>query len=456
MGRLAVFDIGAAVSRGRLTVSFFFNSIIHHQDRIRQWVQSYKTILSSALTELAASDVEYSISDFPLLQINYQDLTTLTTTTLPTIGLPQSAIEDIYPCSPIQQGILISQAREPGTYEVRQLFEIVPRADISPVDVPSLLQAWQRTVDRHSLLRTVFVESLNGAGGYDQLVLRSHAPQVQRLVYQGTDGDVVSFIRRQAAPDYHQPVPAHRLTICEASGVVYCQLEVSHALIDGTSMALLVRDFISAYENTLPTTPGPLYSDYMAYIASRSPEDALAYWTARLADLEPCHFPDLQPTELPAAAFQSHTIHIDADGQLQKFCESQDLTLSNLFQAAWGLVLRAYTGRSDVCFGYMASGRDIPMEGIYDAIGPFINLLVCRLHVGDAVSVRDLLQAVQSDYMDSLPHQQTSLASIQHALGRGEAALFNTILSLQREPMDGPTPQVEFQIVDQVDPTEVS
>ncbi|CAG7953676.1 unnamed protein product [Penicillium nalgiovense] len=454
MGRLAVFDIGAAVSRGRLTVSFFFNSIIHHQDRIRQWVESYKTILSSALTELAASDVEYSISDFPLLQINYQDLTTLTTTTLPTIGLSQSAIEDIYPCSPIQQGILISQAREPGTYEVRQLFEIVPRADISHVDVPRLLQAWQRTVDRHSLLRTVFVESLNGAGGYDQLVLRSHAPQVQRLVYQGTDGDVVSFIRRQAAPDYHQPVPAHRLTIFEASGVVYCQLEVSHALIDGTSMALLVRDFISAYENTLPTTPGPLYSDYMAYIASRSPEDALAYWTARLADLEPCHFPDLQPTELPAAAFQSQTIHIDADGQLQRFCESQDLTLSNLFQAAWGLVLRAYTGRSDVCFGYMASGRDIPMEGIYDAVGPFINLLVCRLHVGDAVSVRDLLQAVRSDYMDSLPHQQTSLASIQHALGKSEAALFNTILSLQREPVDGPTPQVEFQIVDQVDPTE--
>jgi non-ribosomal peptide synthetase component F len=104
----------------------------------------------------------------------------------------------------------------------------------------------------------------------------------------------------------------------------------------------------------------------------------------------------------------------------------------------------------------MASGRDIPMEGIYDAIGPFINLLVCRLHVGDAVSVRDLLQAVRSDYMDSLPQQQTSLASIQHALGKSEAALFNTILSLQREPVDGPSPQVEFQIVDQVDPTEVS
>lgn len=455
MGRLAVFDVAAAVSRGRLTVSFFFNQTIHHQDRIRQWVQSCETVLSSALIELAASGIEYSLSDFPLLQIDYQDLSTLTTTTLPAIGLSPAAIEDIYPCSPIQQGIIISQAREPGTYEVRQLFEIVPRADSGPVDVSRLLQAWQRTVDRHALLRTVFIESLAGAGGYDQLVLRSHTPRVNRLTCQNTDGGVVDLLRRQAVPDYRQPVPAHRLTICEASEVVYCQLEISHALIDGTSMALLICDFVSAYENMLPTTPGPLYSDYMAYIASRSPEHALAYWTTRLANMEPCHFPNLHPTPLPGAAFQSKTIHIDADGHFQSFCESQDLTLSNLFQAAWGLVLRAYTGSSDVCFGYMASGRDIPIEGIYEAIGPFINLLVCRLHVGDAVSVLDLLHGVQSDYMNSLPHQQTSLASIQHALGKNDVALFNTILSLQRKPVDGPTPEVEFQVVEETDPTEV-
>ncbi|KAJ5674924.1 AMP-dependent synthetase/ligase [Penicillium maclennaniae] len=431
MGRLAVFDITAAVSQGRLTVSFFFNRAIEHQERIRQWVQCCETELHSAVNELAASGVEYTLSDFPLLQIDYQDLTTLTTATLPAIGLSLTAIEDIYPCSPIQEGILISQARQPGTYEVRQLFKIVPRVDIGPVDIPRLLQAWQRTVDRHALLRTIFIESVTGPGVYDQLVLRTHAPEVRRL-----------------------STKTPRMMMWLPPGAIYCQLEVSHALIDGTSMALLVRDLVSAYENNMPPAPGPLYSDYMAYIASRPQGDALAYWTSRLAEVEPCHFPELNSSILTKAAFQSQTINIDADGQLQRFCESNDLTLSNLFQAAWGLVLRAYTGRSDVCFGYMASGRDIPMDGIYEAIGPFINLLVCQLHVGDAVSVHDLLQAVQSDYLNSLPHQQTSLASIQHALGKNEVALFNTILSLQREPAQGPPPQVEFEIVDQTDPTE--
>ncbi|PYI23428.1 acetyl-CoA synthetase-like protein [Aspergillus violaceofuscus CBS 115571] len=381
MGRLAVFDVSAAVSHGRLL------------DRIRHWAESCQKVLQTAVTELAHSALEYSLSDFPLMAIDYADLSTLTSTVLPGIGLASDAVEDLYPCSSIQDGILISQARQPGTYEVRQLFEIVPRSDVGPVNVSHLLQAWQRIVDRHTILRTVFIESLTGAGVYDQLVLRSHQPNVLQLVYEGVE-------------DY----PPNK--------TVYCQLELSHALIDGTSMALLVRDLISGYENTLPATPAPLYHDYMAYLASRPEDEALAYWTDRLAEILPCHFPDLQPALSSKEAFESHTIHIDREGRLQR----------NLFQAAWGLVLRAYTGHPEVCFGYMASGRDIPMAGIEEAVGPFINLLVCKLDVSDAVEVQELLQT-------------TSLAKIQHALGN-------------HDPPQGPPPQLEFRIVDQVDPTE--
>ncbi|OJJ94691.1 hypothetical protein ASPACDRAFT_37457 [Aspergillus aculeatus ATCC 16872] len=456
MGRLAVFDVSAAVSHGRLLVSFCFPRYLQHQDRIRHWAESCQKVLQTVVTELAHSALEYSLSDFPLMAIDYADLSTLTSTVLPGIGLASDAVEDLYPCSSIQEGILISQARQPGTYEVRQLFEIVPRSDVGPVNVSHLLQAWQRIVDRHTILRTVFIESLTGAGVYDQLVLRSHQPNVLQLVYEGVEGgSIAAFIQRQPTPDYRQPVPAHRLTICEAPNkTVYCQLELSHALIDGTSMALLVRDLISGYENTLPATPAPLYHDYMAYLASRPEDEALAYWTDRLAEVQPCHFPDLQPALSSKEAFESHTIHIDREGRLKRFCEAQNVTVSNLFQAAWGLVLRAYTGHPEVCFGYMASGRDIPMAGIEEAVGPFINLLVCKLDVSDAVEVQELLQTVQSDYLQSLPHQQTSLAKIQHALGNHDVALFNTILSLQREPPHGPPPQLEFRIVDQVDPTE--
>ncbi|OJJ42483.1 hypothetical protein ASPZODRAFT_137284 [Penicilliopsis zonata CBS 506.65] len=463
MGRLAVFDISAAVSHGRLAVSFLFNRNIRHREQVRRWAQRCEAVIHSAVVELVAASttgaVEHSLSDFPLMQIDYTDISKLTNTVLPGIGLTSEAIEDLYPCSPIQEGILISQDREPGTYEVRQLFEVVSRPDQAAVDVQRLLQAWQRTVDRHALLRTVFIKSLTGTGAYDQLLLHSHQPHVQRLVYEGAPEDIAAFVASRPGPDYRQPVPAHRLTICEAKDTrkVYCQLEVSHALIDGTSLALVVRDLVAAYENSLPATAGPPYSNYISYLSSRSASEgeSMAYWTTALAGMQPCHFPGLQP-ELPAAAVATklQSVYIDTDGQLQRFCEAQNITMSNLFLAAWGLVLRAYTASQDVCFGYMVSGRDIPVDNIYEAVGPFINLVVCRVDVRDEVVVRDLLEKTQADYLNCLPHQHTSLASIQHELGNNEVALFNTILSLQREPSKGPAPEVEFKIVDQVDPTE--
>ncbi|KAF7585983.1 hypothetical protein BBP40_009746, partial [Aspergillus hancockii] len=456
MGRLAVFDISAAISFGRLGVSFFFNRDMNYRNQIAHWVNQCEQAIQAAVEELVASSVEHSLSDFPLMKINYSDLSNFTNTVLPALQISPDTIEDLYPCSPIQEGILLSQARQPGTYEVRQLFEIVPRSDVGAVDVARLLRAWQRTVDRHSSLRTVFVDSLSGDGVYDQLVLRSHQAAVQHLTYTGTD--VVSFVQGQQSPDYTKPVPGHRLTICEGLDSVYCQLEVSHALVDGTSMALLVRDFVSAYENTLPAGPGPLYSEYIRYLGTLSKSDSLKYWTNILADVQPCNFPNLRIGDKDCGSdsetVKSLTINIDEDGKLQRFCESQNITMSNLFQAAWGLVLRAYTCDQDVCFGYMASGRDVPLDGIYDAVGPFINLLVSRLNLTDEVTVSKLLKDIQSGYLNSLPHQQTSLASIQHELGNKDVAMFNTILSLQRQPSEGPAPQIDFKVVDQADPTE--
>ncbi|OGM44001.1 nonribosomal peptide synthase [Aspergillus bombycis] len=456
MGRLAVFDISAAVSFGQLGVSFFFNRDTSRQEQIRDWVNQCEKAIQYAVQDLVASSVEHTLSDFPLMRISYPALSSFTNTVLPALGVSPDNVEDLYPCSPIQEGILLSQTRQPGTYEVRQLFEVVPRSDVGAVDLPRLLKAWQQTVDRHSILRTIFIGSLSGDGVYDQLVLRSYQATVQQLAFSGTD--VVSLFQGQQSPDYTKPVPGHRLTICEGPESIYCQIELSHTLVDGTSLALLVRDFVSAYESTLPSGPGPLYSEYIRYLDGLSKSASLKYWADRLTGAQPCHFPNMRigngDSGSETKTFNDMLIHIDEDGKLQRFCESQSITMSNLVQAAWGMVLRAYTSKEDVMFGYMASGRDVPLDGIYDAVGPFINLLVCRLHLVDDLSVYKLLKDIQLSYMNSLPHQQTSLAAIQHELGNKDVALFNTVLSLQRQPSRGPPSQVDFHIVDQADPTE--
>jgi non-ribosomal peptide synthetase component F len=94
-------------------------------------------------------------------------------------------------------------------------------------------------------------------------------------------------------------------------------------------------------------------------------------------------------------------------------------------------VLRCYVGTEDVCFGYLASGRDIALPGIEDAVGLFINMLVCRLQLDDSLSITALLQQNESSFVHSLENQHCSMAKIQHDLGLHRDPLFNSIISYQ-------------------------
>ncbi|RDL30479.1 uncharacterized protein BP5553_10357 [Venustampulla echinocandica] len=455
--RLAVFDISAVVTKGQLKVSFFVNRTTQRMDKIHSWVSQFEQLLQSVAQLLIKASTQQTLSDFPLMSMDYDGLTSFSNT-LNEIGVSSSNVEDLYPASAMQEGILISQAREPDAYKVRQIFKVTSNDQSLPIDAATIQNAWQKVVNFHALLRTIFLDSFDesGAGFYDQLVLKDFPADVQILQYDGEGEDVVSFLEEQPSPDYSERRPPHRITLCEATDGIYMHWEISHSLIDGTSMALVMRDFTLAFEDLLPSGTGPLYSDYIAYLKKQPESASLDFWTGYLADIEPCHFPSLRDVPPKEMSNEQHSIvvNLDVECDLQKFCEQHEITVGNLMQAAWGLVLKSYTGSDDVCFGYMAAGRDVPVEDIYNAVGPYINLLVCRLDLSGEVAVGQLLAKLQDEYVDSLPHQHTSLAKIQHALEIPGLALFNTSISLQRLPPPGPEPKIAFEVVDQMDPTE--
>lgn len=80
----------------------------------------------------------------------------------------------------------------------------------------------------------------------------------------------------------------------------------------------------------------------------------------------------------------------------------------------------------------MLSGRESAIEGIHNAVGPFVSMNVCRLNVLPTKSVVSLAQNARDDYSAALQHQNCSLAEIQHALHISGDGLFNTMMSVQR------------------------
>lgn len=435
--RFGLFEISAVIVQGKLRFSFTFNRNMRHQDKISKWITACQSTINALAETLAKMEPQATPGDFPLLSLTTESFTSMINTSLPPLGVSSiDDVEDIYPCSSMQEGLLISQTRSSAFYAVHVICELNVRNGIQ-VSGKRLEQAWLKVVGRHPLLRTVFINSVSQDDGlYDQVVLKRVIPNV--IIEQCTHEDeALSALAKKSALEYDNSSPAHRFTICDTSeGKIFCKLEISHAIMDGTSMSILLRDLAAAYENLLPQRPGPLYSDYISYLQNQSSDIGIEYWKSYLSDLDVCSFPLLNDGQVVKKDLK--TIRLDFKQsqflELQKFCDANGFTFSNVIHTAWGLTLRSFTSSEDTCFGYLTSGRDAPVDGIEDAVGPFINLLVCRVRTAPASCLGAVLDQVQKDYIDSLPYRSTSLAEVQHALRLSGTALFNTALSYRRLP----------------------
>lgn len=430
--RLALFDITAAISQGAIKMSFGFNRHMKHQDEIRAWIRECHQTLVDAVDQLLQVRLERSLSDFKLLPLTYNGMSRLSSA-LPS-GTTLSDIEDIYPASPMQQGLLLAQMKHHELYMYHAILEVQCANPDQLVDPQRIAEAWQVVVHRHPALRTVFVESFARDGSKNQVVMRNKLGRVQ-LLTDLEDKDIVKLLREQPGIDCREITPPHRLTVCKSkTGKVWVKIELSHAINDGTSIANILNDLSRAYDRQITRADaGPLYRDFIAHILSKSQDAGISYWKNYLSGVEPCFFPTLNDGKLGKQEHGSVEINITDTTTVHNFCKRNGVTLSNVLQLAWALVLHCYVGTFDVSFGVIASGRDIPVKNIDEAVGVFVNMLITRLTFSDETTLEKLLETLQTDSVNALTHQTCSLAEVQNELQL--PALFNSAFTFQRRSL---------------------
>lgn len=433
---ISLFEVSAVILRGSLRFSFVFNQNMDHQPEIRQWITSCQRSLGVLIETLSSMAPEPTLSDFPLLSLTYDSLRQLTEDKLPKAGVgSMDLVEDIYPCSPLQAGLLISTTKNSAFYAAYTLHEVKTRSGLL-VDVTKLAAAWKTMIEYHPILRTIFVESVTQQDSpYDQVVLKEvNFP----LIVSERDTDEEALTALSSSP-LHQKDNSHLLhhfEVCKSkSGKVFCRLDISHVIMDGTSLSILFRDLVMAYEGTLESCEGPVYRNYIKHLQGQAVQPGIDYWRSHLAGVEPCHFPVLDDGDITESKELRHLrVQFDELAELQRLCDDRGVTIVNAIYAAWALTLRLYTASEEVCFGYLTSARDSQIEGIQDVVGPVINMVPCCVNVGSSTILGDVMSLVQRDYLDSLDYRHISLAEVQHALQLSDSALFNTALSYRKLP----------------------
>ncbi|KAF1951517.1 nonribosomal peptide synthase [Byssothecium circinans] len=427
--RLALFEITAVVSQGTIKLSFCYNRHMKRQAEIKRWISECRQTLVNAVDQLLSARPEPSLSDFKLLPLSYNGLVKLVAV-LPS-GTSVADIEDIYPCSSMQQGLLFSQMKAPDLYAYQCIFEVCSTEPNALVNPRKLAEAWQVVVHRHPALRTIFIESLSEKGRMEQVVFKDKPGQVSWIA-DCDDEDMARFLRDQPAIDYREFNTPHRFTVCKTkTNRVWVKLDMSHTILDGGSVPNLLNDLARAYGGKLTRSDaGPLFSDFIAHVLSSSRESDVNYWKTFLSGVEPCFLPALNDGKPGPREAVSYEAHIAETANIQAFCKANGVTLSNVLQLVWALVLHYYVGTSDVSFGVVASGRDIPVKNIEEAAGCFVQMLISRLNFSDETPLHQLLQTVQNDSMNARDHQSCSLAEVQHELQL--PSLFNTVFTFQR------------------------
>ncbi|CAG7916168.1 unnamed protein product [Penicillium olsonii] len=436
---LATVDVIISFADGKLKFVFRHDEESIPSDRIKLWMADFELSLQDAAAQLSDLKPGFTPGDLALPSISYNNL------------------QEVLPCSPMQQGILLSRDRDPTVYTVGSIWKVTS-GDSSESEkmITRIQDAWGQVLDRHDILRTIFVQSHANNGAYDQVVLKTLVPNVDILDLE--EGDPLAAIRDRGQVEFQPEEPQHRLILCKTGDALYLGLMISHALIDAQSVSIIFRDLLMAYDGKLPGERGPLYGKYISFLQGQDSQRSIDYWTNHLQGAVPCILPSLdyhhsdveQHRELKTFDFDIENL-----GQLQQFCSEQNITISNLCQLAWGLTLRCFAETDDVSFGYLAAGRDIDLDGMEEAVGPYINMLICRMVLGNEKTLQQELQSIMHTFAESSNHQHAPLGQILSSLDFS-GPLFNTILSLRRpsSQMSENTSSLQLENAWELDPTE--
>ncbi|HEX5724369.1 MAG TPA: amino acid adenylation domain-containing protein, partial [Longimicrobiaceae bacterium] len=361
-------------------------------------------------------------------------------------------VEDLYPLTPLQQGMLFHALHSP---HADVYAEQVVMALEGEVDPGAFARAWQAVVDRTPALRTGFVwERVRQPM---QIVFRRVALPVRAEDWSGLEPGErerrwAALVEDDRADGWDlRRAPLLRLALARF-GEREWRLLVSqhHLLLDGWSLGLVFGDFAAAYraeldgrEAALPRRPA--FRDYVAWVGKQEEGAAEAFWRRRLEGLDaPTPLPlDRAPARAgrPAEEHGQETAPIPADlvQRIVGAARRHRVTASTLAQAAWAAVLARYAGEGDVVFGTTVSGRPPELPGVEEMVGLFINTLPVRVRVPSSGSVGGWLRALQDEQSQARVHELSPLSSVRAWSGLGgDLPLFETLFVYENFPLGAP------------------
>ncbi|PEF73903.1 non-ribosomal peptide synthetase, partial [Bacillus pseudomycoides] len=345
---------------------------------------------------------------------------------------------EFYPASSAQIRMYVTQQldRDSVAYNMPIAFRFTGVLNIKNVE-----QAFRVLMHRHESLRTSF-RLVEG-----QVVQQVHEELEWSLEVKCIEENSINdYIEKFVRPFDLASAPLIRVNLLKLSETEHIfLLDTHHIISDGTSLTILLREFIELYEGRSIKSPQIQYKDYAVWQRKQLQSENLKlqekYWLSTMSG----ELPVLElPTDFlrpPVRSFTGDKVKVSLSekwmNHLSLLNQKQGSTLFMTLCACYNILLSKYSGQEDVIIGTINNGRKHgDLEGI---IGMFVNMLALRNYPKPNMNFYDFLESVKENVLSAFENQDYPFEDMVEKLAvrysHGENPIFNTMFSLQNLDM---------------------
>jgi amino acid adenylation domain-containing protein len=403
---LNVEDVGMDDNPTSLGVNSFLAIKLSGQARKRGMVMSVADILRTNSLRALASSVQRTtiesrtVQPFGLLYLATEtDILQIRKDVDSFCGADAGQLLDAYPCTAMQEGMLMLSQKEEGAYVAQRVFSVAPGAERD-----DLQRAWNVVAQRCDILRTRLIPS--SRYGTLQVVIEDRidwkqAPELHDYLLKD----------KHQVFDYGQPMMRYCLVHDQENKITHFVWTTHHAVYDGWTINRVLALVNQSYYGK-ELTPQPPFRRFIESIHTKHVEESSRkFWSDYLDGY--CSSASIlsQSSQITSTdhARSTTTTHVI------KLCDQSacPVTMPTVIQTAWALLLGRHNNYAETSFGLVLNGRNVPVSDILEICGPTMTTIPVRVRVDPKSSIHDLLHDTQEQRLLSMPYEHLGLRSIQ-------------------------------------------
>jgi amino acid adenylation domain-containing protein len=353
----------------------------------------------------------------------------------PDRGRMPAGVEDAYPLTQLQAGLVFQSELSHGTAEYHDILSYLVHG---PFDVDRFTEAVRLLVRDNPIFRTSY--HLTGFTEALQLVhvdaaLPLHIADLRAMSGEEQESWYRDWTARERAYRFRWTEPGLvRLHVHVLADDLYrYSLSQHNSALDGWSIVQVHTTLFDHYFRLLDGSPvreAAADNHLRTYVAleraALADPGQRAFWTRVLDGGERTELPRTRAGTEPAVVpvvFHEVELPTGLSDRIIALADRLAVPVKNVLLAAHVKVLSLVSGADDVLTGYEHSGRP-EAEGAPRAMGLFLNTLPFRVQLAEG-TWEDLIRQVYRLESDLLPARRYPMAQVKHDLGTQEA-LFET------------------------------